>query len=182
LLVSGKLVDSAVGPRNSTHMTTTSLRLLAAPAAAAALLGACLAGTAAADSIGPPTVNLYACGNGTSKTIAAGTEVTFGINWYAANRGLDLEAVKAFQISVTVNGVPLSNTDAGWTLGPADDGTAAWNAEWRYDYGPATSTMQITVSYGFSHPLVDRVIFNANGSPLLYRGIQTQGSCTVTVT
>lgn len=163
-------------------MSLPLLRRLAAPLAAATLVVACLATGATAGPITTPTLNLYLCKNGFTKTVAAGTDVTFGTNWYAANRGLDNEGVKASEITVTVNGVSLPNTSAAWMpLAPANDGTAAWDAEWRYDFGPATETMNITVSYGFSHPLIDRVVFYPDGSPYRYSGIQTEGSCTIVV-
>jgi hypothetical protein len=158
-----------------------NLRLPAAPLAAGALIAVVVAAQASAAPILPPTLSIYACAQGSGKTVAAGTPITLGTNWLAADRGLDPEAVRASAITIVVNGVQIANTGDAWTLAPTGDGGGSWNAEWRYSLGPAVTTLHIDVDWTFTHPVIDRVIFNPDGSPLVYRGMQFHGSCTLTV-
>ena len=148
------------------------------------MAGSFVASAATADVVFP-RVNLYLCGQyGIGKTVPSGTDLSLITNWAAVGSGLTQAGVRASVLDVSVNGVPIANTGSYW--GPlvslALDSPDQFSSDWIYPVGPVTSTFTVSVTWTFTHSIVDRIFLTANGSPFVYRpGVYFSGSCTVTV-
>jgi hypothetical protein len=105
-----------------------------------------------------------------------------GTGWVAEGEGLTKVGVQATVLDVAVNGVPLTDTAAFWAAPTPADFPGQYVAYWAYPLGPVSRTFTVSFTWTLTHPVVDRVFLNANGSPFVYpSGVLLSGSCTVTV-
>ena len=145
------------------------------------LLAALSVGGATADAQGanPVTrVNLTACAYGTTRTVPPGNDVLLASGWVAATPTLTLLGEFDTNLKVWVDGVPIQRI-ANFYSPLTEVLNSQYAALWNDNIGPIGKPTTITVYDAMYFPIIDGVVFNADGSPYVFSGLQFAGSCTL---
>ena len=159
--------------------------------AAAATLTILLSSPSVARGDEPVEVSFRGCAEAGSQEVPVGAALNVSGGWVAHRPGLVRSFLSAADLSLSVDGTPISNANDlyGPTIDVGDmdgDGDSEFGTFWTLTLGPleAGESYVVYMSLGLTHPIIDGGDYNGDGRPDRFGPGENlwSGTCTLMAT